>query len=376
MSDFNSRVSSLQAEKGRIEAAIRSLGVQINTVVPDCTEKTVLALENAMMRIYKLAIFIRGDFDKRPLDEEQQSNLSAQAVEGFVMARKLAEGGTVTLSAHHSSLSNENGNLTVLGTKVSTLFQDAQSKLSSLRSEIFTLRGQEATLRANIQLQESSLGDLERKKRSQETANDVVGVAVDLFTMGPFGLLISRVADTPRPSQVVNLDGMIKDTQKSINSARDLLKTTQANMNKCNNSILDCEYQQSQLQVIQQMIPGIQQILQKSTSDCNALIQQLLPLKKACIELERQVGTVKQRATIVAGQSVGKVEWTSGILDICSAVIFTYRLADEVQLIAGELEREWGTAKPLPNELSKTINSLKTKTDALLQNQNQRMIAV
>ncbi|KAF3915670.1 hypothetical protein AA313_de0202926 [Arthrobotrys entomopaga] len=312
MSDFNSRVSSLQVERGRIEAAIRSLGVQINTVVPDCTEKTILALENAMMRIYKLAIFIRGDFDKRPLDEEQQSNLSTQAVEAFVMARKLAEGGTVTLSAHHSSLSNENGNLAALGTKVSTLLQDAQSKLSSLRSEISNLRGQEVTLKANIQLQESSLGDLEGKKRSQETANDVVGVAVDLF---------------------------------------------------------------SQLQVVQQMIPGIQQIIQKTTSDCNALIQQLLPLKKACIELERQVGTVKQRATIVAGQSVGKVEWASGILDICSAVIFTYRLADEVQLITGELEREWGTAKPLPSELSKTIDSLKTKTDGLLQNQNQRMIA-
>ncbi|KAK6529317.1 hypothetical protein TWF281_008494 [Arthrobotrys megalospora] len=104
MSNFTSRVTNFQAQEDRTKAILAASKSHIYTIGPNCTEKTTLALESAMMRIYKLAVFIRGDFDNRPLDEEQQSNLSNQAVEGFMIARKLAEGGVDALSAHHSTV--------------------------------------------------------------------------------------------------------------------------------------------------------------------------------------------------------------------------------------------------------------------------------
>ncbi|KAF3215856.1 hypothetical protein TWF679_003696 [Orbilia oligospora] len=386
MADFNSRVINLTAEKEEIEAALIASRLQIDAIVSRCTIKTFLALKSAMMHVYKLAVFTGGDFDKRSLDEEQQSKLSDQVVESFTNARNLAEVGTERLSAHHSALSNKIGSLTDLDKEISRLSQETKARLTSISAEMSSLRKEEATLNTNIQNQQLSLIELESKKHNQESIVEILNATVDIFTMGPIGFFISRMADLPRPSQSWNFSSVVDDTQNSINKIRETLTKTRSHMNKCRNNIHCYESQCSQLHDIQKMIPGLQLALQGSTSYCTTMIRQLLPLKKACIEFERKVGVVKQTSTVVTGQAIGRMEWAEGILAICSAVvsfpdvtknntlfgsssaaIFNYHLAGDIGLITHELEEGWGETEPLPLELSKTINTLKSQASALLR---------
>ncbi|KAK6529316.1 hypothetical protein TWF281_008493 [Arthrobotrys megalospora] len=221
-----------------------------------------------------------------------------------------------------------------------------------------------------MKLDQASLASFEAQSRTNAAAKDLLGVGGGFSAMDPSNFSLSRAFDreAPRWEQAMNLDDMIRNTQTSINSSQDALPRTQSYINKRENEVRDSEYQQSQLKGIQQSIPILQKDLQETTDRCTNAIQELLPMKEACIELQRQAGAIEETAaTTVAGRPVGKREWTEDILAICSVGIFTPRLADEVQIITEELEREWGLAKPLPAGLSKAISSLKLRAVALLE---------
>lgn len=52
---------------------------------------TIIALELALTKVYKLAVFIRGDFDSREEDDIQQRVIFAQNTEGFQALNAVAE---------------------------------------------------------------------------------------------------------------------------------------------------------------------------------------------------------------------------------------------------------------------------------------------
>lgn len=80
---------------------------EMDTSTPQNAFGTVGALNLAMTVIYKLAVFIRGDYDTRTKDLEHKKSLLAQTVEAFLIVKESAEKGFWDLSAMHVQVSVE-----------------------------------------------------------------------------------------------------------------------------------------------------------------------------------------------------------------------------------------------------------------------------
>lgn len=91
-----------QAHQLKLSAYDAQLKLVVQQSAPSCIAK----LELALAQVYKLAVYIRGDYDGREDDEAQKSAIFTQCTQAFQDCQSAAEGGLKQLSGIHVQVSD------------------------------------------------------------------------------------------------------------------------------------------------------------------------------------------------------------------------------------------------------------------------------
>lgn len=93
--------SSLQALQQQLEQFRQQLTTSdalLKTTGPKNYENAIQLLELALTKVYKIAVFVRGDYDARGADEATKKTLFVQSVQAFGSCEKAAAFGLSQLS--------------------------------------------------------------------------------------------------------------------------------------------------------------------------------------------------------------------------------------------------------------------------------------
>jgi hypothetical protein len=84
---------------------LKEIETSLDPITVECARQTIDKLEIAMTKIYKVAVFIRGDYDGREPDKDQRDALLKQAVDAFQEVEDCAELGLKKIADLHSEVS-------------------------------------------------------------------------------------------------------------------------------------------------------------------------------------------------------------------------------------------------------------------------------
>lgn len=96
----------LYARSQAHQQKLSAYGLELKLVVQQNAAFSIAKLELALAQVYKLAVFIRGDYDGREDDEAQKSAIFAQCTQAFQDCQSAAEGGLKQLSDIHVQVSD------------------------------------------------------------------------------------------------------------------------------------------------------------------------------------------------------------------------------------------------------------------------------
>ena len=96
----------LNARSQAHQQKLSAYDLQLKLVVQQNAASSIAKLELALAQVYKLAVYIRGDYDGREDDEAQKSAIFAQCTQAFRDCQSAAEGGLKQLSGIHVQVSD------------------------------------------------------------------------------------------------------------------------------------------------------------------------------------------------------------------------------------------------------------------------------
>ena len=96
---------SLKAEALICDADVKNIAARVDTSTSENADNVITSLELAMSRVYRLAVFIRGDYDTRNEDLEQKRALSKQTLDAFLWVQERAEYALNELTMSHAKVS-------------------------------------------------------------------------------------------------------------------------------------------------------------------------------------------------------------------------------------------------------------------------------
>ena len=97
--DLDRRLEIIKTQFGALDDRLKS-------TTPKNVAATIIALELALTKVYKLAVFIRGDYDGSDIDEELQKSILSQATEAFRNCHNAAELGFKEIGDIHVQVCN------------------------------------------------------------------------------------------------------------------------------------------------------------------------------------------------------------------------------------------------------------------------------
>ena len=85
-------------------AKLQMIEVRLDLITADCARDSINKLDIAMLKLYKVAIFVRGDYDGRDEDKEQRNSLLQAAVQAFQDVEDCSEAGLKKISELHAEV--------------------------------------------------------------------------------------------------------------------------------------------------------------------------------------------------------------------------------------------------------------------------------
>jgi len=106
VSGAGEQYDQLNARSQAHHLKLSAYDAQLKLVVQQNAASSIAKLELALAQVYKLAVYIRGDYDDRKDDETQKSTIFAQCTQAFRDCQGAAEGGLKQLSDIHVQVSD------------------------------------------------------------------------------------------------------------------------------------------------------------------------------------------------------------------------------------------------------------------------------
>lgn len=97
-------LAELRTQLAKTASRLSEIESTLTPITVQCARETIDKLEIAMTKIYKVAVFIRGDYDGREPDESQRNSLLQQAVQAFQDVEDCTELGLKKISDLHAEV--------------------------------------------------------------------------------------------------------------------------------------------------------------------------------------------------------------------------------------------------------------------------------
>ncbi|KAK0660477.1 hypothetical protein QBC41DRAFT_350919 [Cercophora samala] len=337
-SSWNSDADTLLRRIAGAEDALNHISSLIEPTVIGSGKETIHRLEMALMKIYQVAVFIRGDFDSRDPDDTQRDNLLRQAVDAFKEAEAAATAGLKRLGTFHAQIV-ETGNTVIesIRKEVELLQKTTAVDLESLKSQIDTTENTARNMENSIHHQRERMETLNKAMRDQELKNAITdGIFAGLF--GPFA--------GPRLNFL--------NTRREIDEIRREMERTAGDHDRARNQLWQLQSQRqsleqrlNQAQALSALLPGVSANASAAKAQSVMMQTQFAKLKDTATQLVLRVGEMQQGAVVTEAVAYMKKEYAFGLLQICqSAAGVDSALLDETAMVKNEIVNEYGGAMP------------------------------
>ncbi|RSL68906.1 hypothetical protein CEP54_002580 [Fusarium duplospermum] len=316
-------------------------GTLRSTVKQNLTE-AINRLENALLQLYKLAVFIRGNYDEREDDDVQKMAIFNQCSQAFGDCQAASQTGLEQLSNIHIQVTS------LQTDDIQQLQRDVQRALDQNKLEV----------EANRQQREQNQHDVEVWTRQQQEATDALRRAQAekddvLRQIGNAFLLIGRalIHDMEGISrQIVEEQARLGNAQEQVRRAHDAL--IQA-MNRQN----ELDVRRVALEQLSQQLPALQVTTNGLNKDAAALLSGFADLKEKATNLLILINEMKNRATVTMRQAYKKSMFAEGILKLCQTALIDGRVCDEVEAITLEISGGY-SGQSVPENVSKLLTQV------------------
>ncbi|EAL86245.1 uncharacterized protein AFUA_5G00560 [Aspergillus fumigatus Af293] len=307
-------VDALNSELDQISDQYQSLFRRLNSESQRDVQTVALSLSIALSQLYQLAIFVRGDYNKRVF------NVSG------ILVTKVRE--AFEQLAHASTTALEN--------------------VSTLQSENVDL------LAAKMHIFEQNV-----KAAHDETAAKIAGYKDAISMIVPIWGIIGLIDHTKSPGSVL-LEGQIGAARQAVDNAPHILdsayRNAQASLDPLRGEQAKLELQS----VILKRLGPLQSAIQSAITKAQELEKGLIPMKDSATEMVRRRNKLSSRAEDGAELSITKEESVSGILDVVELAIVEPNTAKQIKMILAELRNSWGPS-PVPPAILSRLDELDGK---------------
>ncbi|KAK3956861.1 hypothetical protein QBC32DRAFT_201877 [Pseudoneurospora amorphoporcata] len=334
-------VTSLQNKLNTAGAQLREVQDSLHPIVSQCGKDVIDKLEKAMTRLYKLAVFIRGDYDDREPDTTQRDELLKQAVQAFKEVEDCAEAGLNKVSRLHSQVV-EIENMVIIPAKqdVALLLQNNENEVKNLNDQVQNAEASVKTLENSVWQQSQAVSTLHSKISSTRDAKLASDITFTIFTLG-IGNAING-----GPLDPFNLQGDLDEANRLLADAQSKYDTATNDLNNLRTKRMALDTRLSAARQTAALIPGVSTLAGTTNTNCIMLQRQFGPLKEASAQLLISVGKIQSDATVTQALAYSKKEFAVGLLEICKDSLMDQALLDEAALVKDEVMNEYGGAIP------------------------------
>ncbi|CZT44826.1 uncharacterized protein RSE6_05065 [Rhynchosporium secalis] len=357
---------SLKLEATDVQMQLTTLGRRLNEIstglndaVVSSSRETIDKLEIAMSKVYKIAVFLRGDYDARDVDDEHKKargkkDVIDPTVLAFAEMQARAEEGLRQIGNFHSQVMEiQNTGIAPVKQKITQMIEQNITELESIQNQINTAETSCQNMQQSLKTQTDAVQSLEKKIAESETAATFSDVGFSILTFG-IGNLINH-----GPLDPFNLHGELDDARRRYSDAVSSLKTAKGRLTELCQSKATLESSRATHSQLQVEIPSLQTEATITESRCIMLQNQFSVLKDTSTKLDLKVRKVQGDALVTRSTAYSKDEFVAGLLEICTDALIHSRLMDEVQMIKGEIFAEYGG--PIPDEIAEAGYAVEEK---------------
>ncbi|KAH7629126.1 hypothetical protein B0T09DRAFT_266499 [Sordaria sp. MPI-SDFR-AT-0083] len=330
-------LGSLQSKLSNAAAQIREIQDSLRPIVSQTGRDVIDKLEVAMTKLYKLAVFIRGDYDDREPDTTHRDELLKQAVHAFKEVKDCAEAGLNKISRLHSQVMEiENMVINPAKQDVAALLESNENEVKNLQDQIRNSETSVNTLEHSVWQQSQAVSSLHDRISSTRDAKLASDIAFTIFTLG-IGNAING-----GPLDPFNLQGELNEANRLLQDAQRRHRDAANELNNLRMKRMGLESRLSAARQTAALIPGVSTLANTTNTNCIMLQRQFGPLKEASAQLLLSVGKVQSDATVTQALAYSKKEFAVGLLEICRDSLMDQALLDEASMVKDEVINEYG----------------------------------
>ncbi|KAH2311653.1 hypothetical protein KXV47_004388 [Aspergillus fumigatus] len=330
-------VDAMNSELDQISDQYQSLFRRLNSESQRDVQTVALSLSIALSQLYQLAIFVRGDYNKRVFNVS--GILVTKVREAF---EQLAHASTTALE-NVSTLQSENVDL--LAAKMHIFEQNVKAAHDETAAKIAGYKDARSL--------ETLLGKLEDARKTGDVVDGVISMIVPIWG------IIGLIDHTKSPGSVL-LEGQIGAARQAVDNAPHILDSAYRNA-QASLDLLRGEQAKLELQsVILKRLGPLQSAIQSAITKAQELEKGLIPMKDSATEMVRRMNKLSSRAEDGAELSITKEESVSGILDVVELAIVEPNTAKQIKMILAELRNSWGPS-PIPPAILSRLDELDGK---------------
>ncbi|EGO53862.1 hypothetical protein NEUTE1DRAFT_132296 [Neurospora tetrasperma FGSC 2508] len=334
-------VITLQNKLNTAGTQLREIQDSLNPIVYQCGKDVIDKLEMAMTKLYRLAVFIRGDYDNREPDTTQRDELLKQAVQAFKEVEDRAQGGLEKVGQLHAQVMEiENMVINPAKQDIDLLLENNDNELKNVQGQINNAEKSFSVLQDSVKKQSQAVSRLHDKISSSQDAKLASDIFFSIITLG-IGNAINK-----GPLDPFNL-------QRELDEANRLLKDAQRKYNEAANELdklrvkrMTLDTRLSAAKQTAALIPGVSTLADTTNTNCIMLQHRFGPLKQRSAQLLLSVGKIQSDATVTKALAYSKKEFAVGLLEICRDSLMDQALLDEATMIRDEVMNEYGAAIP------------------------------
>ncbi|KAH2828762.1 hypothetical protein KXV85_008504 [Aspergillus fumigatus] len=333
-------VDALNSELDQISDQYQSLFRRLNSESQRDVQIVALSLSIALSQLYQLAIFVRGDYNKRAFNVSGERDILVTKVrEAF---EQLAHASTTALE-NVSTLQSENVDL--LAAKMHVFEQNVKAAHDETAAKIAGYKDARSL--------ETLLGKLEDARKTGDVVDGVISMIVPIWG------IIGLIDHTKSPGSVL-LEGQIGAARQAVDNAQHTLDSAYRNA-QASLDLLRGEQARLELQsVVLKRLGPLQSAIQSAITKAQELEKGLIPMKDSATEMVRRMNKLSSRAEDGAELSITKEESVSGILDVVELAIVEPNTAKQIKMILAELRNSWGPS-PIPPAILSRLDELDGK---------------
>ncbi|KAM6524567.1 hypothetical protein FALCPG4_010176 [Fusarium falciforme] len=320
----------------RLEICKQKLAAQDGTLrstVKEHLNMAVNRLEIALLQLYKLAVFIRGDYDGREDDDVQKMTIFDQCSRAFGDCQAASQAGIEQLSSIHIQVTSFRTD------EIQQLQWDIQGALERTKMEM-TPTGMRPR-----GISTTSKYGLDSNKRLQMPCNEPKMRERTQFLGGfVFG----------------DVEGNIRKLEQETSR----LHNAQEQWLKAHNSLIEVMNRQNELNVrhvaleqLAQQLPTLQVTTDGLNKDLAALLGGFVDLEERATRLLLLIDEMKNRATVTIRQAYKKAMFAEGILNLCRMALIDGRVCNEVETITLEISGGY-SGQTVPESVSKLLTEV------------------